>query len=274
MSKELEENNMDPLLPSIVKTMPAGFWKTFYKDLGQPTLQVLGKTLAKAVDFCSLPINALTYANDAFKMNMEHRLKQYAEKIKNVPDENLHPVDPQIGAPVLDCLSYTTNDEIADLFTTLLANASNAETLDKAHPSFVHIISHLSVDEAKIIRYLQSKEYVVYCSFRAVVKEEDFESSFITPVDHATLLSFRLNLDFPKNVKAYISNLESLGVLKDIVELYKTDDIEYNEICEKYDLDSCKGKYKEPKYKRVDVEKGFYEVTPFGRLFIDACIKD
>ena len=272
MIKENNNSDMDPsLLPALAKAAP-GFWKTLYKDLGQPAVQVLGKTLAKAIDFCSIPIYALGYASDAFKLNMEHRLSQYSKKLEGIPEEKLYSVDPQIGAPIIEHLSYTTNDEIADLFTTLLANASNVETLDKAHPSFAHIISRLSVDEARIIKYLSDKTSVEYCIFMADL-QGDFDAGFNTIINRATLLPFNIDLTFPDNTSAYLSNLESLGILSDKEGMYKTDDSAYNEILAKYNHEELRNEYKNKGYRDVSVEKSFYEVTPFGRLFIDACIK-
>lgn len=274
MSEAIENKNMDlSLLPTLSKAVPSGFWKLLYKDLGQPGMQVIGTTLAKAIDFCCLPIFALGCASDAIKANLGHKLNQFTKKIEEVPKDKLCQVDPQIGAPILDHLSHTTNEEIADLFTTLLANASNLDTFGKAHPAFVHIISRLSVDEARIIKYLKDQEDILFCTFRAIIKE-GAESTFITIEDHATLLPFKINFAFPENVRAYLSNLSSLGLLKDNTGLYKTDETEYNEICEKYNLERYRENYKAPEYKKVDFEKGFFEVTPFGRQFIDACIRN
>lgn len=274
MSEEIENKNMDPsLLPTLIKAAPAGFWKTLYKDLGQSTVQVLGKTLSTAVEFCSIPVLCAGYLTDKVKLNFSHRLKEYSNKLEDVQEEKLCEVDPQIGAPILDHLQYTTNDEIADLFTTLLANASNLDTLDKAHPSFAHLISRLSVDEARIIKYLKDKEELQYCSFMADVKGE-YDGGFITIIDHATLLPFETKLAFPDNIRAYLSNLVSLGILEDMDSMYRADDTIYDEICSKNNLDSLRKKYQEDGFKDVSVTKSFYEVTPFGRLFISACIKE
>lgn len=273
MSEELTDKNMDPIIPAVVKAVPEGFWKMLYADLGQPTVQSIGKSLGKAADFCSIPFYAMGYWSDKFKLNLAHRLKEYGKKLEKIPEAKQYEVDPQIGAPILDQLSYTTNDEIAGLFTTLLANASNLETLDKAHPSFVYLIGRLSVDEARIVKFLKGEDEIPHCSFYAIVAEHK-EYAFITVVDHVTMIPFKVELSFPNNLSAYLSNLISLGILKDNDRTWKDNEIVYNEICEKYNLSLFQEQYQQPDFKKVEVVKGYYEVTAFGRLFIDACIRD
>lgn len=271
MSDDTKENKMNSLLPETSKAL-SDILKSLYSDLAQPGIQIIGKNLAKAFDFCCIPLQAMGYCSDKFKLNLTHRLTEYGKKLEKIPEENQCEVDPQIGAPILEHLSYTTNDEIADLFTTLLANASNTHTLDKAHPSFVHLISRLSVDEARIVKYLQDEDEIPHCSFQAIVSEHE-DYAFITIVDHVTLIPFKVELSFPNNVSAYLSNLISLGILRNNDSSWKDDERAYNEICDKYYLSLYKEQYKRPEYNQVKVDKGYYEVTSLGRLFIDACIK-
>lgn len=269
---EVQHNKikMDSLLPVAKKVAP-GFLKALYSDVAQPGLQVIGKSLANVMDFCAIPTHLLQYLSDSVKINLAHRLKEYGKKLEAVPEDKRCPVDPQIGAPIIDHLRTTTNDEIADMFTTLLANASNLDTLDKAHPSFTHLVSQLSVDEARIIKYLKNKDDIQYCSFQVDLKDD---GGFISLIKRATLISDEIELTYPENVAVYLSNLVSLGILEDREGTFRMEESVYKKICDKYDLSSLKEKYRKKGYQDVSYEKSYYEVTSLGRLFINACVKD
>ncbi|MBQ9092497.1 MAG: DUF4393 domain-containing protein [Prevotella sp.] len=243
----------------------------FYQDLAQPSVKALGQALATVFELCPNSLLSLKLWSEKRKLNFAKRLNEYKEKLEQIPEDKRCEVDTQIGTPIVERLTYTTNDEIADLFTTLLANASNIDTVNRAHPAFIDIIGRLSEDEARIIQYLQTVLEVPYCSFRAILKAEN--GGFITILDHATMLSDYVSLIFPQNVTAYLSNLISLGVLSDEDGLYKTDNTEYDKICLKNGLDSLKAQLVPLSFKEIEVSKSYYKVTPFGKLFIDACIR-
>ena len=214
---------------------------------------------------------SIKFWNEKRKLNFTKRLNEYKTKLEQIPEDKRCEVDTQIGTPIVEKLTYTTNDEIADLFTTLLANASNIDTVDRAHPAFIDIIGRLSEDEARIIQYLHTIREIPYCSFRAILKAEN--RGFITILDHATMLPYRIALTFPQNITAYLSNLISLGILSDESLLYKNDNTEYDNICLKNGLEDLKTKLVPETYKEIKVVKSYYKVTPFGELFIKACIK-
>lgn len=243
----------------------------FYQDLAQPSVKAMGQALATVFELCPNSLLSLKLWTEKRKLNFAKRLNEYKEKLEQIPEEKRVEVDTQIGTPIVEKLTYTTNDEIADLFTTLLANASNIDTVNRAHPAFIDIISRLSEDEARIIDHLSGKDDVLYCSFRGIVLPP--EEGFITIQNYATLLPYKVNLNFPENVTAYISNLVSIGILQNMEGLYRSNEDEYNEICEKYGLKELKSQYIPETYKRIEVTKGFYEITPFGKLFINACAK-
>ena len=243
----------------------------FYQDLAQPSVKALGQALATVFELCPNSLLSLKLWTEKRKLNFAKRLNEYKDKLEQIPEEKRCEVDTQIGTPIVEKLTYTTNDEIADLFTTLLANASNIDTVNRAHPAFVDIIGRLSEDESRIIQYLRTAIEVPYCSFRAITKNEN--GGFITILDHATMLPYYISLTFPQNITAYLSNLISLGVLSDEDGLYKIDNTEYDNICLKNGLDSLKAKLVPLSFKDIEVSKSYYKVTPFGKLFIDACIK-
>lgn len=243
----------------------------FYQDLAQPSVRALGQALGTVFELCPTSLLSIKIWTEKRKLNFKKRLNEYTKKIEDIPDDKRCEVDTQIGTPIVEKLTYTTNDEIADLFTTLLANASNIETVNRAHPAFVDIIGRLSEDEAQLIKYFQTCVEIPYCSFRAMSNSE--KGGFTTIVDHATMLPFKVSLNFPQNLSAYLSNLISLGILSDETGLFKIDDTEYNQICKKHGLDSLRSQLVPNVFKAIEISKSYYKVTQFGTLFISACIK-
>lgn len=261
----MEENNTIGLVKATSNVL-----NQFYQDLAQPSVRAIGQALYTVFELCPNSLLSLKLWSEKRKINFAKRLNEYKEKLEQIPEEKRIEVDTQIGTPIVEKLTYTTNDEIAELFTTLLANASNVDTVNRAHPSFVSMIERLSPDEARIIRYLSDYDEIPYCSFKAYTKGEMGE--FIKILDHATLLPIKVSLNFPKNILAYLSNLVSLGIISDEKGIYKVDNSLYDEICDKYELENYKQKYVPNHFKEIKIDKSYFKVTPIGKLFIDACI--
>ena len=240
-----------------------------YGDLAQPSVKAIGNALGTVFEFSTSFLLPLKLLNEKFKLNFTKRLNEYKEKLEQIPEEKRCEVHPQIGTPIIEKLSYTTNKEIADLFTTLLANASNVDMVNTAHPSFVNMIERMSPDEARILCYLKGKEDIQYCTFNA----NSLDKSFITILDHGTLIDSEVNLIFPQNVNAYLANYVSLGILKDMNDVYRIDKTIYNQIREKYDLKGIEKQLVPHSFKSITVKEGYYQITDFGKLFIKACIK-
>lgn len=241
-----------------------------YGDLAKPSVTAVGKALGTVFEFSTSFLLPVKLLNEKFKLNFTKRLNEYQEKLKQIPEDKQCEVHPQIGTPIIEKLSYTTNDEIADLFTTLLANASNIDMVNTAHPSFVSMIERMSPDEARILKYLKGKTEIQYCTFNGNVLEG---KGYHTIDDHVTLLSNEVDLGFPQNIKAYLANFISMGILIDMSSLYKVDKTIYNKIRNIWNLKERESQLVPNIFKSISVKESFFEVTDFGKLFIQACIK-
>jgi len=77
----------------------------------------------------------------------------YADKIKDVPDENLQTPKASIAGPVFEGLGYSLDEPaLKEMYLELLARASDDRQAATAHPSFVQIIRDLTSDEALYLR--------------------------------------------------------------------------------------------------------------------------
>ena len=242
---------------------------TIYGDLAQPSVKKVGTALETVFEFSTSLLLPIKLLNEKFKLNFEKRLNEYKEKIEQISEENLCEVNPQIGTPIIEKLSYTTNDEIANLFTNLLTKASSTETVNLAHPAFVQLIERLSVDEARIIKYLLNKDIIPCISFRAHLKENN---GFQEILKNGTLIQFEIELLFPQNIKTYLDNLSSMGILDVSHGLHKKDENIYNPLYEKYTYETVNESYSETTiFKNVSKIKSYYQITDFGKAFIIAC---
>lgn len=260
---------MDSKIVDLVKATP-NILGQVYTDLAQPGVKAVGNVLGTVLEFSTSFLLPIKLLNEKFKLNFTKRLNEYKDKLEQIPEEKRCEVHPQVGTPILEKLSYTTNEEIADLFTTLLANASNIDMVNTAHPSFVNLIERLSPDEARIIKYLKGKTEIQYCTFKGnAIKGEGYN----VLVEHVTLLEDEVDLQYPQNLNAYFANLISLGVLTDMSGQYMVNKTIYNKIREKCELKKMESEYVPKVFKSITVVESFFQVTDFGELFIKACVK-
>lgn len=241
-----------------------------YDDLAKPSVMAVGKALGTVFEFSTSFLLPVKLLNDKFRLNFTKRLNEYKEKLEKIPMEKQCEVHPQIGTPIIEKLSYTTNDEIADLFTNLLVNASNIDMVNTAHPSFVNMIERLSPDEARILKYLMGKTKIEYCTFNGNALDGN---GFFTLDDHVTMIHKEVNLQFPQNINAYLANFISLGILIDMSGTYTIDKTIYNKIRQIWGLEQKESQLTPKFYKSITVKESYFQVTDFGKLFIKACTK-
>lgn len=238
-----------------------------YTDLASPSVKAIGSALGTVFEYCTSFLLPLKLRNEKTKATFTYNLDEYKRKLESIPEENRCEVHPQVGTPIIDKLTYTTSEEIVDIFTSLLASASDNRTTQFVHPSFVGLIENLSVDEARIIEYLNGKEVIEFCSFRAYSKSN---SGFNTIYDHITNIPSDVDLIYPNNVGAYLSNLVRLGFLSEPPGLYRMDKSVYNKIRLKYGYEKLKSQLVPSVFKSLECKEGYYLITPFGHLFLNA----
>ncbi len=260
---------MDNTITELVKATP-NILGQVYTDLAQPGVKAVGSALGTVFEFSASFLLPIKLLNEKFKLNFTKRLNEYKDKLEQIPEEKRCEVHPQVGTPIIEKLSYTTNKDIADLFTTLLANASNIDMVNTAHPSFINMIERMSPDEARFLKYLKGMDEIQYCTFKGNVVEGN---GFIILFDYATLLKSEIEFGFPQNINAYLSNFVSLGILKDMRGQHLIDKTIYNKIREEYQLNELEKKYVPQSFKSISVDESYFDVTDFGKLFIKACIR-
>lgn len=242
-----------------------------YTDI-RPIIQPVAKSIGRVIEFMGCVTLPFQYWSEMAKINYVKRIEEYKKKVESIKEEDRCEVHPEIGVPIMQALPYTTNDDIAEMFTNLLASASDIRLSGSAHPAFVEYIKQMSPDEAMIVKHLKGLEVIPYISLRIYLDAPN--KGFITIAEKVVNLDHELQLIYPENVKVDISNLLSLGIIADAMSLHLVDDNIYQKIIQDQGLDELKAENeKNPDVKSVNYSKGYYKVTEIGKLFIKACCR-
>lgn len=95
------------------------------------------------------PISAFVWGCDQIKDFVSTKV---AERLRNVPAENIVNPKANVAGPVLESLRYTGHEpSLSDLYANLLAASMDKATASGTHPAFVEIIRQFTPDEAKLV---------------------------------------------------------------------------------------------------------------------------
>jgi hypothetical protein len=129
-----------------------------YDDAGtKPAKQVgeLAEDIVKSARLALLPFQILAALQDKFEKTLER-------VASNVPQEKRINPQLQIVGPIFENMKYMDDNGILyELFEELLARSIDSERIAEAHPSFIHIISQISHDEAILLYELKKNDFEV-----------------------------------------------------------------------------------------------------------------
>jgi hypothetical protein len=267
----MEDNNY---IVEIIKNS-SNLIEKIYGDIAKPGFEKAGSALETVIDLSNTILLPIKLLNETSRLRFNSYMKKFKNKVESIENEKICPIPPEIGIPIIDNLTYTTNEEIADLFLNLLTTASSTETVQNAHPSFVQIIKNLSFDEARIIKYIHAQllkhiDYLPFITIRATFKDK---KGFLDYYKGTTALEDFAKLEYHDNISLYIDNLISLGILKGSNE--KTFKMaptpSYEEIKEIYKEHIRLIEEDKEIIESIEIIKGYYQLTELGKFFIIAC---
>ena len=172
----------------------------------------LGNSLQLASSNFSNWFNSEAY--NLKKRIFNENMNELKEKIDAIPEEMVCEVHPEVGVPIIEKLSYVTNEGIKKAYMNLLTKASSKETFNLAHPSFEGIIGRLSADEVRIIEFLKGKSELKFLQYQLETSKnlETKESKLFYRKRFATGIEFEVELEFANNIEAYTFNLMAIGI--------------------------------------------------------------
>ena len=119
------KDGLDNLMGAIGDTLKTA--PTLYEDSLQPTVQEVGKFVARI----PRAINAAFSGLDKWILNKEYNVdetkKLLAQKLENVNPEKIVEPEPYVAVPAIQAISYSmNNEELRNLYANLLAKAMNS----------------------------------------------------------------------------------------------------------------------------------------------------
>ncbi len=262
---------MDEEILDLLRATP-DLTKLVYKDLAQPSVKKVGQALEAVIDTANTILLPLKLLNERTKFIFSKNLEKYRKQLEDIPNKGICKVLPEIGVPILDKLTYVSDEDISDLFVNLLAKASTLDTVNSAHPSFIHIINSISSDEAKILAFLKDKSLIPYIGCYPSDNRPD--ATELLP-RYLTGIEIELELLFPNNARMYLENLIGLGLLICYQEIEV--DPNHSGILRKAHQ-SLESQYNDQigglrtKYSlAIGIEKAYFEITDYAKMFINAC---
>ncbi|WP_151805199.1 DUF4393 domain-containing protein [Acinetobacter bereziniae] len=242
--------------------------KEIYGDLAKPGVQNVGIALGAVLGLGVTLLWPIMWANERAKIALENNLETYRERLKDIPSEKITIAPPEVAMPILEKLTYVTNEELRNLYIELLTKASIKDLNNQAHPSFVNIINNLSPDEVKFIEYLIPKETIPF------IKTELKSKKGTLVIENPVIIIPDLGLSYKENLDAYISNLVGVGLLQVREDVWFSDENRYKEHLDYFEN---RKSYYDHYYQNVKDEsstystgKGLIEVTKLGKMFLKA----
>ena len=247
--------------------------KEAYNDIGKPIAKPLGKTLGlipRAIKAALLPLEKWILERE---YNLAETEKLLAEKLKNIPPEQITTPDAYVAVPALQYISYCMdNNELRDMYANLLANSMTNIVKNGVHPGFVEIIKQLSPDEAKVLRYVFAEKSVPIISLRA----SNSANSEIDVVKNFSNIGELVGCEKPLFIGAYFNNLIRLGVLMQDVGRHFSNDKFYKPLEEHPNIVFAKRNIEEDKvwgeFDKAVIHKGIIRLSDYGNQFCEICL--
>lgn len=241
--------------------------REIYGDLAKPGVRQVGMALETVLGLGNTILWPVYLLNERARLTLTSNLDRFRQRMEGVDEADICGVSPEIGTPILEKFSHVTNDELASLYVEILAKASHKGEAGFAHPGFVNIVSCICPDEALLLRAIRPFPGV---PFVEVVVKKKSSNVWATLGGLRLLRLFYEGLTYPENVHAYISNLEGMGILNVRNDIQIADEATYDEIST-HALEEHR-ELAEVVFPDHDMStsKGKIEITPYGKLFLDA----
>jgi hypothetical protein len=256
--------------------------KLVYPDLAQPAVKKVGLALETVMELANTILLPIKLANENSRVYFQKHMDTYKEKLNKYSEDEIGVVPPEIGLNILDELLKVTNEDLANLFTNLLVNASLVEGSRHAHPSFINVIKSLGFDEAKVINYLsKNPDGIIYIRYERVSHSTGSSIPLSLKINNLYKL---VPLDFIENKEFYTNNLMNLGIIENVNTFQTSRENEYQELAnELKELESDYEKLIEEINQKENpkgnsqyllVNRGRYRLSRYGDEFVKSVILD
>lgn len=192
-----------------------------YQDAAQPSVRVLGKSLAQCVSLFVTPVGRTAEI-------LNKNIHKYLDKLEGLKEEEIVSPDTRILVPILERMRYTDDELVSDYYAQILATASTAENAKKVSVAFIEILNRLCADELLILEFINSKEnHLILTKDSGEQYRTDLdgalpvidihinhrEGGYTVLLKNLSHLREKAKLDTPENIGMYFDNMFALGLL-------------------------------------------------------------
>lgn len=237
------------------------------KNLTDKPALSIGTTFS---DLWYLVFGRISYLSEKKKIKYAHNLelyrKQLESSISQIPPQKLIEPSIQTTAQALENSKYCINEEnLRNMFTSLISNSMNSDYQKDIHPSFAEIIKQMTPLDAEIIKIFKNSPINGFPLGRYQLSKK--RGSYSVLLEHVFLKYITPDLDA---CSLSISSLSRLGLLT----------ITYNAAFSKdqYELFEEHPWFKmlqnDFPNEHVTLHPGIVALTPLGRSFTRVCVPD
>lgn len=258
-----------------------------YTDAAQPSVRVVGKSLAQCVSLFATPVGRMA---EIFEKNV-HR---YIDKLDGIQEENLVSPDTRILVPILEKMRFTDEEKVAEYYAEILATASKKEHANKVLVTFIEILNRLTADEIKILEYINSPSNNI--SIPAITEDESARCGLpagttllniqgALPVleiqrtvegqegyrvidKNFTSISDFVELSAPNNIDAYIDNMISLGLIEKKPTFRFSIDKVYHSLENHPNMLVIKTNIESQEKVKIKLDRGRIDITGLGKKLL------
>lgn len=265
-----------------------------YEDACSPFTHPVAQTLG----LLPRTIKAALAPLEKWILHREYAVKEVEalleKKLQNVEPEKIITPEPYVAIPAIQATSYSMdNEEIRDMYASLLSKAMNTDFKDDVHPAFVDIVSQLSPADSQFFRYISNASQIPVCKVRHQnrflsintlsmlnIKDDDkHNSTLFTDMEYlgkdlgSGFLNVNLDNLSNQQISLSLSNLLRLG----IISTNYGSAMEQSNYCPFAQLPEIKSlleHYPSDKEYETVIVMGTCELTPLGKQFATICIDD
>lgn len=205
------------------------------------------------------------------RLKYEDELKKFSkeleDKIEEIPDEKRLEPNIQVVCTALDNMRFCVDEqELRNLFSSLIANSINSDKAQGVHPSYGEVIKQLTSFDAKVFKWLVSKKTIPTIRMKITIKNE---SKYLT----VPIIYLESTFDNSDGLQITLDNLSRLKLIELKLEHRYADEKIYEIVKNSEELICDRKKVEEnlEDNQSIEYEYGQIQITHFGLNFFKAC---
>lgn len=254
--------------------------KEVYGDLAKPSVVQAGQIFETIFGlFNNVFLYPVKLANTQFKYKLQAFSEELANKIKDIPSENIVQPPLYIAGPTLEALKYTYDTkELKEMYLNLLSSSMNSEKSKLVHPGYVDIIKQMSPLDAKLFKYLSTlsnDDKYIACAEIIILTGNANDEYFVNAIP-TNFINFNIDDNDYFALSSCLVNLQRLGLIVITEFITVTDETKYNDLLNHEFIISKLEEYKSlPNGTNYSVKIRFRRsitTTDFGISFSEICM--